>query len=155
MPASLLIQSFDPGPLPVLSEGLEGEQRGQQAFDPGLRSSSCTPAERSFSRKPHAPPARLWCGCLMESCCQAISLLSGLAVFLDLHRRSTVSKYWSSHPSTMSREVRKRPTRLSQPNSWSSITVSWSLSYHQVQMEITGLTIRADPLPVESCEWGH
>ncbi|KAF3840731.1 hypothetical protein F7725_006593 [Dissostichus mawsoni] len=102
--------------------------------------------ERRFSRKPHAPPARLCWGCVMESCCQAISLLSCLAVFLDLHRRSTVSKYWSSHPSTMSREVRKRPTRHSQPNSWSSITVSWSLSYHQVQMEISGLLIRADPL---------
>lgn len=38
--AGLLIQSLDPGPLPVLSEGLEGEERGQQAFNPGLRCGS-------------------------------------------------------------------------------------------------------------------
>lgn len=44
MPASLLVQSLDPGPLKQLPEGLEGEQRGQQAFNPGLRCGSSIPA---------------------------------------------------------------------------------------------------------------
>lgn len=36
MSARLLVQGVDPGPLPVLPDGLEGEHGGQQAFDPGL-----------------------------------------------------------------------------------------------------------------------
>lgn len=54
MPAGLLVQSFDPGSLPVLPEGLEGEQGGQQAFDPSLRSSIPARAELQ-QESPHAP----------------------------------------------------------------------------------------------------
>lgn len=88
---------------------------------------------RSFIRKPHTPPASLLWGCVEESCCQDVSL------FLALHSRRTVREYWNSHPSTISKEARKTPTRPSQPNSWSSITASRSLSYHLARMEIPGL----------------
>lgn len=106
----------------------------------------------SFSRNPHTLSARLWWSCVRGSGCRAGPLPSCLAIFLDLHRCSTVSKYWNSHPSTMSKEVRKRPTRHSQHNSCSSITASWSLAYHQFQMEISGLSVRAEQVPV-ACEW--
>lgn len=35
-PTSLLVQSFHPGSLPLLPDGLEGEEGGQQTSDPGL-----------------------------------------------------------------------------------------------------------------------
>lgn len=104
--------------------------------------------ERSFSKNPQTPPAGLWRGCVRGSCCRGGSFLSRSAVFLDLHRHSTVSRYWNSHPSTMSKEVRKSPTEHSQHNSCSSISASWSLSCHQVRKEISGLSLRADQLPV-------
>lgn len=108
--------------------------------------------QRSFSRKPNTPPGWQWWGCVKDGCCQAGSLPSCSAVFLAFRSRSRFSKYWSSHPSTMSKETRKRPTRHSQPNCRSSITVSRSLSYHQVRSKISGLSVRADllPLPVRS-----
>lgn len=60
MPASLLIQSFDPGFLPVLPDGLEGEQGGQQAFDPGLRRRSSSPARAELQQEaPHSPSQAL------------------------------------------------------------------------------------------------
>lgn len=57
MSARLLVQGVDPGLLPVLPYGLEGEHRGQQACDPGLmcrRSMPSPPelqqeAQRSFA----------------------------------------------------------------------------------------------------------
>lgn len=56
MPASLFIQSLDPGSLPVLPDGLEGEQGGQQAFDPSLRCRSCIPACTELQQEaPHSP----------------------------------------------------------------------------------------------------
>lgn len=56
MPASLFIQSLDPGSLPVLPDGLEGEQGGQQAFDPGLRCRSSIPACTELQQEaPHSP----------------------------------------------------------------------------------------------------
>lgn len=106
--------------------------------------------ERSFIRMPQTPPAWLLWG-WVKSCCQDVSLLFCLVVFLALQTRSTVCEYWNSHPSTMNKEARKRPTKHSQPNSWSSITASWSLSYHQVQMVIPGLSVRADQLSL-GCE---
>lgn len=112
-------------------------------------SEACRPSqpERSLTRKPHTPPPWLCWGCLKENRCQAGPPLSCLMLFLVLQSRSTVFKYWKSHPSTMSREARKRPTRHSQPKSWSSITASWSLSYHQVQMEISGLVRQSRSAP--------
>lgn len=90
---------------------------------------------RSFSRKPHTAPVRLWWGSVRESCGRAGSLFTcPVGAFLAFRSRSRVSAYWSSHPSTMNTEARKRATRHSQPNSRSSISVFRSLSYHQVQM---------------------
>lgn len=103
--------------------------------------------ERSFIRKLQTPPAwLLWVW--VKSCCQDVSLLFCLVVF---PARSTVCEYWNSHPSTMNKEARKRPTKHSHPNSWSSITPSWSVSYHQVQMVIPRLSVRADQLSL-GCE---
>lgn len=54
MSARLLIQGFDPAPLPVLPEGLEGEQGGQQAFNPSLRCTSSIPASADLQQEaPH------------------------------------------------------------------------------------------------------
>ncbi|TNN72514.1 hypothetical protein EYF80_017290 [Liparis tanakae] len=49
--------------------------------------------KRSFSRNPHTLSARLWWSCVRGSGCRAGPLPSCLAIFLDLQRRSTVSKY--------------------------------------------------------------
>lgn len=95
----------------------------------------CWP-ERSLIRKPQTPPVWLLWG-WVKSCCRDVCVLSCLTVFLALHSLSTVCEYWNSHPSTMSKEARKRPTKHSQHNSWSSITASRSLSHHQVQMDKT------------------
>lgn len=114
---------------------LKENKEVKRPFTPASDAGAPSRPERSFIRMPHTPPVCLLWG-WGKSCCQTVSLLSCLAFFLALHSRSTVCEYWNSHPSTMSKEARKRPTRPSQPNSWSSITASWSLSYHQVQMEI-------------------
>lgn len=53
MSPGLLIQSVDPGSLPVLPDGLEGEQRGQQALDPGLACRSTL--EELQQEAPHSP----------------------------------------------------------------------------------------------------
>lgn len=79
--------------------------------------------ERSLSRKLHTPPAWIW-----KSWCRGFSPLPSPALCLDLQSFHKDREYWNSHPSTISTEAKKRVTRHSQLNSWSSISASWSVS---------------------------
>lgn len=95
-------------------------------------SDAAPPSRRSFSKKPQTGPARPWWG--GESCGRDGSPPTCFTVFPALRTRTMVSGYWRSHPSTMSKEARKRATRPSQPNSRSSITVSRGLSHHRARL---------------------
>lgn len=55
--ARLLVQGVDPGPLPVLPDGLEGEHGGQQAFDPGLTHRSSMPSLTELEQEAQSSPA--------------------------------------------------------------------------------------------------
>lgn len=114
---------------------LKDNRQVSNPLTPASEGGPLSQPERRFSRKPHAVSLRLCWGRVMESCGLIWSSPTSLAVLLDLRIRSRVSEYWSSHPSTMSKEAMNRATRHSQPNCWRSIiTVSRELSYHQVQM---------------------